>query len=626
MTNKLKSFWTRRSNCMIFLLIQSVTYFGVATFLSITTTNAFVLPSPTTRARARARARTRTTTSSALTRVSVRNTTLGFISTRNNNKKVNDDDITTCRVGSQIDASSTLTSSSSSSSLSLSSDQKSILSVGIWCLLDIGFRRVFQRLGIAGKFPSSLGGCGVVLAILLLIPSMSGKDTNDGKNKLVGLHSVLSPGAALLAKWLPLFFVPSLVTLPLVGGIESLGGSIEILKIFAVIVGGFYFTLLTTAGSVIAVGRLMRKKENVDDDDDEVYNKRNNDNKINAPSDDDVGKKVGLVAALEVATTAMPEAPVLDSMPFSDHLMKNLRIVAIISGLAALEAVSPMFSTTTPPAKLLTKLKTPILTLLLGSTTLSGFVYGSRLPKKTKKIIHPLVTCLTITWTVMVLFAKCTERTFIDMLSSIRWDKDFKCTERTFINMLSSYKMGQGFHGLNGTGAGDILLFLLGPAVMSLSISMYDKRDLIRDNFFQILSAVSVSSIGGLFGTAWMVRLMGLVKPSLRSPLAMAIAGLLGASAPTVSIAVSMVVVTGLFGANFGAASLTKAGIKDPVARGMGIGAAAHGLGTAAFVDEKDAFPFAAISMALTATAVTCLISVPPIKKLVLQIALNGVL
>jgi len=594
---------------MIFLLIQSVTYFGVATFLSITTTNAFVLPSPTTRARAR----TTTTTSSALTRVSVRKTTLGFITTRKNNNTVNADDITTCRVGSQIDASSTLTSSSSS--LSLSSDQKSILSVGIWCLLDIGFRRVFQRLGIAGKFPSSLGGCGVVLAILLLISSMSGKDTNDGKNKLVGLHSVLSPGAALLAKWLPLFFVPSLVTLPLVGGIESLGGSIEILKIFAVIVGGFYFTLLTTAGSVIAVGRLMRKKENVDDDDDEVYNKRNNDNKINAPSDDDVGKKVGLVAALEVATTAMPEAPVLDSMPFSDHLMKNLRIVAIISGLAALEAVSPMFSTTASPAKLLAKLKIPILTLLLGSTTLSGFVYGSRLPKKTKKIIHPLVTCLTITWTVMVLFAK--------------------CTERTFINMLSSYKMGQGFHGLNGTGAGDILLFLLGPAVMSLSISMYDKRDLIRDNFFQILSAVSVSSIGGLFGTAWMVRLMGLVKPSLRvallsrnitSPLAMAIAGLLGASAPTVSIAVSMVVVTGLFGANFGAASLTKAGIKDPVARGMGIGAAAHGLGTAAFVDEKDAFPFAGISMALTATAVTCLISVPPIKKLVLQIALNGVL
>ena len=106
----------------------------------------------------------------------------------------------------------------------------------------------------------------------------------------------------------------------------------------------------------------------------------------------------------------------------------------------------------------------------------------------------------------------------------------------------------------------------------------------------------------------------------------MAIAGLFGASASAISVAVSIVVTTGLIGANFGSASLTMAGIRknNPVARGMGIGAAAHGLGTAAFVDEKDAFPFAAISMALTATACTCLVSIPAIRKLVLQIALGG--
>ena len=89
-----------------------------------------------------------------------------------------------------------------------------------------------------------------------------------------------------------------------------------------------------------------------------------------------------------------------------------------------------------------------------------------------------------------------------------------------------------------------------------------------RDNFLQIATEVSVSSIGGLFGTAWMVRLIGLLQPSFRvallsrnitSPLAMAIAGLLGASASGVGIAVAIVVVTGLFGANFGAASLTAA-------------------------------------------------------------------
>lgn len=372
-----------------------------------------------------------------------------------------------------------------------------------------------------------------------------------------------------------------------------MGGSIEILKLVAVILGGFFFTLLTTAGTVLGVGKLMGEKEDVGD----AAAASPVDATEDEPSPD--------------FTSGMPAKPVPAPPPFSDTLMKNLRITAIFSGLAALEGVSPVF--TSAPARFLTKFQTPVLSLLLGSTTLAGFVYGSRMPKKFKKVVHPLVMCMTITWAVMGIFAK--------------------VTERSFSSMLTTYKMGKGFHGLSGTGAGDVLLFLLGPAVMSLAISMYDKRELIRDNFLQIATSVSVSSLGGLFGTAWMVRLMGLIQPSLRlallsrnitSPLAMAIAGLLGASSSTVSIAVSIVVVTGLFGANFGAAILNAAGIKNPVARGMGIGAAAHGLGTAAFVDEKDAFPFSAISMALTATACTCLVSVPVIKKLVLSIALNG--
>ena len=64
-------------------------------------------------------------------------------------------------------------------------------------------------------------------------------------------------------------------------------------------------------------------------------------------------------------------------------------------------------------------------------------------------------------------------------------------------------------------------------------------------------------------------------------------------------------------------------GIKDAVARGLGIGAAAHGLGTAAFANEKDAFPFAAIAMALTASACTILVSIPAVKKSVVTLALG---
>lgn len=40
-----------------------------------------------------------------------------------------------------------------------------------------------------------------------------------------GLYKALNPGAMLLAKWLPVFFVPSLVLLPLASG---LGDAFEV--------------------------------------------------------------------------------------------------------------------------------------------------------------------------------------------------------------------------------------------------------------------------------------------------------------------------------------------------------------------------------------------------------------
>jgi len=151
----------------------------------------------------------------------------------------------------------------------------------------------------------------------------------------------------------------------------------------------------------------------------------------------------------------------------------------------------------------------------------------------------------------------------------------------------------------------------------------------MRENIPEVGVAVGVSAFGGLFGTAAAVRYLRISSPYLRlsllsrnitSPLAMAIAAIIGADS---SLAVSFVVITGVFGANFGASVLDFFGIKDAVARGLGIGAAAHGLGTAAFVKEEDAFPFAAISMALTASAATIICSIPILKKIILQMALG---
>ena len=134
---------------------------------------------------------------------------------------------------------------------------------------------------------------------------------------------------------------------------------------------------------------------------------------------------------------------------------------------------------------------------------------------------------------------------------------------------------------------------------MALSCQMYGRKQLMRENIPEVGISTLVSSLGGLYGTAAAVRLLGIANPTIRlsllsrkitSPLAMAIASI-GAD---VSLAVTIVVF--LFGANFGASILDAVGIKDAVARGLGIGDAAHGLGTAAFANEKDAFPFADIA------------------------------
>ena len=83
----------------------------------------------------------------------------------------------------------------------------SLLSASLLVVLDVAFRRLFQRLAIS--FPSSLAACCALFVSLLAFPFGQ------------GVFNVLSPGAALLAKWLPVFFVPSLITLPLAGGVGS---------------------------------------------------------------------------------------------------------------------------------------------------------------------------------------------------------------------------------------------------------------------------------------------------------------------------------------------------------------------------------------------------------------------
>jgi putative effector of murein hydrolase len=437
------------------------------------------------------------------------------------------------------------------------SDVQAVTSAAAFVALDIAFRRLFRAWSIT--FPSSLGACTVLFATMLSLPQ-------DSAHRIFG---ALQPGAALLAKWLPVFFVPSLIALPLA---DSVGSALEMGKIALVIVAGFMVTLLTTAYSVTAVRRL--KSNQVD----------------NSPT----------IATTNVVDNGSPPPPVAAKPPFTDELFH------LLCASTAISAARTVFIATQPGSSIV---HSRWLVAFLLSTTLNSFVFGARLPTKFKKLVHPLVTCTALTWSAMAALGV--------------------ATRTSFTTLLHHYTVRSTTAARGGMGAGNILLFLLGPAVVSLAVSMYERRRLMRENLAEVGTAIGVSTAGGLVGTALAVRWLNLASPYLRlsllsrnitSPLAMAIAKILGAD---VSLAVSMVVVTGLIGANFGASILDAVRIKDPVARGLGIGAAAHGLGTAAFANEKDAFPFAAIGMALTATAATVAVSIPLLRNCLIRLALG---
>jgi putative effector of murein hydrolase len=66
---------------------------------------------------------------------------------------------------------------------------------------------------------------------------------------------------------------------------------------------------------------------------------------------------------------------------------------------------------------------------------------------------------------------------------------------------------------------------------------------------------------------------------------------------------------------------MTALGITDPVSRGMGVGASGQGLGVASMMNEKEAFPFAAVSMVLTAIAATTLVSIPAFANALVKVS-----
>ena len=92
---------------------------------------------------------------------------------------------------------------------------------------------------------------------------------------------------------------------------------------------------------------------------------------------------------------------------------------------------------------------------------------------------------------------------------------------------------------------------------------------------------------------------------SVTAAIAMAVSEGLGGDPALTAV---LVILTGIFGAMIAAPLLDRIGMRDARARGVAVGVAAHGIGTArAFQESPVAGTFAAIAMALNAIATALL-------------------
>ncbi|PLX85551.1 MAG: CidB/LrgB family autolysis modulator [Desulfuromonas sp.] len=137
---------------------------------------------------------------------------------------------------------------------------------------------------------------------------------------------------------------------------------------------------------------------------------------------------------------------------------------------------------------------------------------------------------------------------------------------------------------------GDIILFLLGPSVVALAVPLYQRRQdiarrknviLIGIFFGALASIVSACGIGWLLGGSPDV-VLALSPKSVTTPIAISIIENLGGVVP---LTAATVVLTGCLGGVCGPEFCRLIGVRSPVAVGLAVGTAAHGIGTARMME-----------------------------------------
>ena len=130
------------------------------------------------------------------------------------------------------------------------------------------------------------------------------------------------------------------------------------------------------------------------------------------------------------------------------------------------------------------------------------------------------------------------------------------------------------------------LSWFLTPATVCLAIPLYEQWQLLKKNFKAVISGIAAGVLTSLFTVFLLAKIMRLshaeyvtlLPKSITTAIGMGVSEELGGY---VNITVAVIVVTGVLGNIFGELICKIFRIKEPIAKGLAIGSAAHAIGTA---------------------------------------------
>ncbi|MCW8087016.1 LrgB family protein [Sabulicella glaciei] len=156
--------------------------------------------------------------------------------------------------------------------------------------------------------------------------------------------------------------------------------------------------------------------------------------------------------------------------------------------------------------------------------------------------------------------------------------------------------------------------FLLGPATVALAVPLARQWAAVRARPLAILAAVGTGSLAAIlsglalgWGFGGGAGLMASLAPrATTAPVAMGVSEALGGLP---SLTAVIVICCGVVGAALGPLLLTLLGVRDMRARGLALGTASHGIGTArALSVDAEAGAFSALAMGLNALGTALLL------------------